>query len=150
MDSQSNASGGEQFDEQQQSEQQQAPQIVQQEPVYFPVDVVVFISMLPSNIRFTCQPQSTMECLLKLPSLELVFSTNRIDSSSAQTKLENIFANEGTDGLASASSTALNNSNEGGLNVTCSMTDFSLKFYNRLAIRAPFDARFFYNEQMSK
>ena len=26
------------------------------------------------------------------------------------------------------------NSEKGGLSVTCSMTDFSLKFYNRLAI----------------
>lgn len=53
---------------------------------YFPIDVVVFISMLPSSIRFTCQPQSTMECLLKLPSVEMVFSTNRLDEQ-AQSKL---------------------------------------------------------------
>jgi predicted transcriptional regulator len=45
----------------------------------FPLDVVVFVSMLPSSIRFTCQPQSTMECLLKLPTLEMVFSNNRIE-----------------------------------------------------------------------
>lgn len=41
------------------------------------------------------------------------------------------------------------NSNEGGLNLTCSLSDFSLKFYNRLAIRNPFDAKFFYNEHSS-
>lgn len=55
---------------------------------YFPVEVVVFVSMLPSCIRFTCLPQSTMECLLKLPTLELVFSTYKIDST-LQEKLYN-------------------------------------------------------------
>ena len=55
---------------------------------YFPVEVVVFVSMLPSSIRFTCQPQSTMECMLKLPTLELAFSTYKIDSQT-QDKLYN-------------------------------------------------------------
>lgn len=108
--------------------------------------------MLPSSIRFTCQPQSTMECLLKLPSLEMVFSTNRIDSN-AQAKLESFLNDErvmDSNGIGLAGTTTNFNSSEGGLNVTCSMTDFSLKFYNRLAIRNPFDMRFFYSEQMSK
>ena len=39
-----------------------------------------------------------------------------------------------------------NNTSEGGLSVTCSMTDFSLKFYNRLAIRNQMDPRVFYND----
>jgi hypothetical protein len=51
-----------------------------QTQVYFPVDVIVIISMLPSSIRFTCAPQSTMECLLKLPTIELVFSTKSLSS----------------------------------------------------------------------
>lgn len=143
------------YEDQDQQQQQQEIQLLQQEPVYFPVDVVVFISMLPSSIRFTCQPQSTMECLLKLPSLEMVFSTNRIDSTSgAQAKLESLLSDERL--MTSAGGTGIGgfgagfNSSEGGLNVTCSMTDFSLKFYNRLAIRNPFDMRFFYSEQMSK
>lgn len=38
---------------------------------------------------------------------------------------------------------------EGGLSVTCSMTDFSLKFYNRLAMRNNNDSRFHW-EQSSK
>ena len=59
------------------ADQQQNLQL--QEPAYFPVDVVVFISMLPSSVRFTCLPQSTMECLLKLPTIEMVFSTNRMN-----------------------------------------------------------------------
>ena len=51
----------------------------QETTAYFPIDVVVFVSMFPSSVRFTCLPHSTMECLLKLPSLEMIFSTNRLD-----------------------------------------------------------------------
>ncbi|TKC49630.1 hypothetical protein EI555_007878, partial [Monodon monoceros] len=39
----------------------------------FPVDVVVY----PSQIKFSCLPVSRVECMLKLPSLDLVFSSNR-------------------------------------------------------------------------
>ena len=104
-----------------------------------------------------------MECLLKLPSLEMVFSTNRIDGPT-QSRLENILnsvaeerenvfisetINNNQSSKAKMATSANLNSNEGGINVTCSMTDFSLKFYNRLAIRNPFDSRFFYNDQSS-
>ena len=51
----------------------------QKTTAYFPIVVVVFVSMFPSSVRFTCLPHSTMECLLKLPSLEMIFSTNRLD-----------------------------------------------------------------------
>ena len=43
--------------------------------IHFPIDFVVIISMLPSDIRFNCLPHSTMECLFKLPSIEMVFSS---------------------------------------------------------------------------
>lgn len=116
---------------------------------YFPVDVVVFVSMKPSAIRFTCMPQSTMECLLKLPSVEMVVSTSRIDSQT-QTKLENILKSEKPE---ISDEFFLSNSlsasyNDGGLNLTCSLSDFSLKFYNRLAIRNTID-RFYYNDTHS-
>ena len=45
----------------------------------FPVDVVVFIRVEPSIIRFNCLPVSKVECLLKVPALELVFSTKSSD-----------------------------------------------------------------------
>lgn len=45
----------------------------------FPVDVVVFIRVEPSIVRFNCLPVSRVECLLQVPSLELVFSTKRSD-----------------------------------------------------------------------
>uniref|UniRef100_A0AAQ6IKS7 Bridge-like lipid transfer protein family member 1 C-terminal domain-containing protein n=1 Tax=Anabas testudineus TaxID=64144 RepID=A0AAQ6IKS7_ANATE len=44
---------------------------------YFPVDVVVYVRVQPSQIRFSCLPMSRVECMLKLPSLDLVFSSNR-------------------------------------------------------------------------
>lgn len=37
---------------------------------------VLFVSQ-PSQIRFSCLPMSRVECMLKLPSLDLVFSSNR-------------------------------------------------------------------------
>ncbi|KAJ8281426.1 hypothetical protein GJAV_G00067550 [Gymnothorax javanicus] len=45
----------------------------------FPVDVVVYVRVQPSQIRFSCLPMSRVECMLKLPSLDLVFSSNRGD-----------------------------------------------------------------------
>lgn len=50
--------------------------------------------------------------------------------------------------LRSSVGAAPSTSNEGGLSLTCSMTDFSLKFYNRLGMRNNFDQRFFYTEQL--
>lgn len=95
----------------------------------------------------------------------MVFSTNRIDGptqsklenilSSVSEERENVFISETINNHQSSKNKSTNapaanlNSNEGGLNVTCSMTDFSLKFYNRLAIRNPFESRFFYNDQSS-
>ena len=46
----------------------------------FPVDVVVYLQVKPSLIRFTCLPVSRVECLLRLPSLDVVFSTKKADT----------------------------------------------------------------------
>ena len=43
----------------------------------FPVDVVVYFHMQPSTFRFSCLPVSRVECMLQLPSLDIVFSSNR-------------------------------------------------------------------------
>ena len=42
----------------------------------FPVDVVVVIRVQPSDIRFSCLPVSRVECMLRLPALDVVFSSN--------------------------------------------------------------------------
>ena len=43
----------------------------------FPVDVVVYLHVQPSVLRFSCLPVSRVECLLQLPSVELTFSSKR-------------------------------------------------------------------------
>lgn len=46
----------------------------------FPVDVIVYFHMKPSAFRFSCLPVSRVECMLQLPSLDIVFSSKRADS----------------------------------------------------------------------
>jgi len=55
----------------------------------FPVDVVVYIRIQPSFIRFTCLPVSRVECLLRLPSVDVVFSSTKadLDSSASDTSV---------------------------------------------------------------
>lgn len=38
---------------------------------------LAFCTFQPSQIKFSCLPVSRVECMLKLPSLDLVFSSNR-------------------------------------------------------------------------
>lgn len=45
----------------------------------FPVDVIVYFRMQPSILRFSCLPVSRVECLLRLPSVDLAFSSKRAD-----------------------------------------------------------------------
>lgn len=51
----------------------------------FPVDVIVYIRVQPSLVRFTCLPVSRVECLLRMPSLDVVFSTKKADSETGLT-----------------------------------------------------------------
>lgn len=46
----------------------------------FPVDVIVFFHMQPSTFRFSCLPASRVECMLQLPSLDIVFSSKRAET----------------------------------------------------------------------
>jgi hypothetical protein len=119
-------------------------QVVQQS--YFPVDVIVIVSIQPSTVRFTCLPHSTMECLLRLPTIDMVFSTK---SLSTLNQLSNIHSNSEEKKIFEKLNFNENDSanSGGGLSVTCCMTDFSLKFYNRLAIKETNDSRYLYNEQ---
>lgn len=78
----------------------------------FPVDVIVYFHMQPCTIRFSCQPVSRVECLLQLPSLNLVFSSKRAN--------DDIITEDNTaDGKLLTSSI-------GGLSVTGVLEDFSL------------------------
>ncbi|XP_038111246.1 transmembrane protein KIAA1109 isoform X3 [Culex quinquefasciatus] len=51
----------------------------------FPVDVVVYFHMQPSTFRFSCLPVSRVECMLQLPSLDIIFSSNRQEDEQPST-----------------------------------------------------------------
>ena len=65
----------------------------------FPVDVVVYVRIQPSLIRFTCLPVSRVECLLRLPSVDVVFSTKKADveasANAAETSPSNVRTKNG-------------------------------------------------------
>ena len=46
-----------------------------------PIDIVVFVCVQPSRMRFTCLPVSRVQCLIKIPSLDFVFSTQKKSDS---------------------------------------------------------------------
>ena len=89
-----------------------------------------------------------MECLLKLPTLEIVFSTCKIDSK-AQVKLLSSL-NEQENVLLRPSFTEeltqVRTVEKSGHSVTCNMSDLSFNFYNRLALENTNDAGFFYSD----
>lgn len=49
----------------------------------FPVDVIVYFHMKPSTFRFSCLPISRVECMLQLPSLDIIFSSKRQEESTS-------------------------------------------------------------------
>ncbi|KXJ79220.1 hypothetical protein RP20_CCG001952 [Aedes albopictus] len=79
----------------------------------FPVDVVVYFHMQPSTFRFSCLPVSRVECMLQLPSLDIIFSSNRQDDVPS-----NIGLSE------SDAKTA------GGLSVTGCLADFNVYIFH--------------------
>ncbi|KAL4704650.1 hypothetical protein ACJJTC_013434, partial [Scirpophaga incertulas] len=74
----------------------------------FPVDVIVHFHMQPSTFRFSCLPASRVECLLQLPSLQIIFSSKRA-----------------TDEEMSRPGVAM-----GGLSVTGCLADFSVYVFH--------------------
>ncbi|CAI9617533.1 unnamed protein product, partial [Staurois parvus] len=125
----------------------------------FPVDVVVYVRVQPSQIKFSCLPVSRVECMLKLPSLDLVFSSNRSDletlgsahpsdanignlsmPSGSKANLNKSGMTGSSSGLGSplgrtrhsSSQSDLTNSssNSSGLSFTACMSDFSLYVFH--------------------
>lgn len=80
----------------------------------FPVDVIVYFHMQPSTFRFSCLPVSRVECMLQLPSLDIVFSSKRADEE---------FETFGSD--FGSMNTAV-----GGLSVTGCLADFSVYIFH--------------------
>lgn len=54
----------------------------------FPVDVIVYFHMKPSTFRFSCLPVSRVECMLQLPSLDIIFSSKRQEDSTKDLKVK--------------------------------------------------------------
>lgn len=122
----------------------------------FPVDVIVYLHVQQSVLRFSCLPTSRVECLLQLPSVDLVFSSKRIEDelsdlnshSSPQCTSTNIFTHKRTQSATLPGSVTFGNkfghrrlgsdyrhhqgqdASIGGLSVTGYLADFSLYIFH--------------------
>ena len=77
----------------------------------FPVDVIVYFTLKPSTFRFSCLPVSRVECMLQLPSLDIIFSSKRQEENSTSDKDSKIHA-------------------VGGLSVTGCLADFNVYIFH--------------------
>ena len=85
----------------------------------FPIDVVVSLFIQPSVLLFTCLPTHPMECELRLPTVDVVFSSKRAlpdnipSSSTTENDSEQIIENSSS-----------------GLSFSLYMTDFEFNVYH--------------------
>ncbi|XP_036340077.1 transmembrane protein KIAA1109 isoform X3 [Rhagoletis pomonella] len=86
----------------------------------FPVDVIVYFHMQPSTFRFSCLPVSRVECMLQLPSLDIVFSSKR---SSDEDPGQQEHALDKT-------STEKDKMPAGGLSITGCLADFNVYIFH--------------------
>ncbi|CAM1304937.1 KIAA1109 (predicted) [Pycnogonum litorale] len=90
----------------------------------FPVDVIVYFRMQPSILRFSCLPTSRVECWLRLPSVDLVFSSKRGDEEPSCIKDQRSYS--GT----VPSNAVIGGLYTGGISVTACLADFSLHIFH--------------------
>jgi len=85
----------------------------------FPIDVVVSLFIQPSVLLFTCLPTHPMECELRLPTVDVVFSSKRAlsDNLSSSSTIEN-------------DSEQIIENSLGGLSFSLYMKDFKLNVYH--------------------
>ncbi|XP_043271443.1 transmembrane protein KIAA1109 isoform X4 [Venturia canescens] len=88
----------------------------------FPVDVIVYFHMQPSTFRFSCLPVSRVECMLQLPSLDIVFSSKRAEEDLTEFREFKATAAQST-GKEGGSAI-------GGLSVTGCLADFSIYIFH--------------------
>ncbi|KAF7987765.1 hypothetical protein HCN44_003628 [Aphidius gifuensis] len=101
----------------------------------FPVDVIVYFHMQPSTFRFSCLPVSRVECMLQLPSLDIVFSSKRADE---ELKEFNNYHGQQQEHQQqqqhyyyyNINNKDNNNSAIGGLSVTGCLADFSVYIFH--------------------
>ncbi|KNC30209.1 hypothetical protein FF38_06938 [Lucilia cuprina] len=92
----------------------------------FPVDVIVYFHMQPSTFRFSCLPVSRVECMLQLPSLDIVFSSKRSADEDNQNPLETNNTNTST----TAGEKDKDKTPQGGLSVTGCLADFNVYIFH--------------------
>ncbi|XP_051858980.1 transmembrane protein KIAA1109 homolog isoform X2 [Drosophila albomicans] len=86
----------------------------------FPVDVIVYFHMQPSTFRFSCLPVSRVECMLQLPSLDIVFSSKRSGDEEQQQQQQQ----------HNSQSHAEQPLPTGGLSVTGCLADFNVYIFH--------------------
>ncbi|XP_063234537.1 bridge-like lipid transfer protein family member 1 isoform X2 [Bacillus rossius redtenbacheri] len=98
----------------------------------FPVDVIVYFHMQPSTFRFSCLPVSRVECMLQLPSLDIVFSSKRaeeeLNSEFSELKMSQSPRSSSQDSYSSRFE--IPSSAVGGLSVTGCLADFSVYIFH--------------------
>jgi hypothetical protein len=97
----------------------------------FPVDVIVYFHVQPTVVRFCCLPVSRVECLLHLPSIDLVFSSKRSEEElqSGQYSPPK-FSKHGLKSYEKHSIESNPSMGSGGLSVTGCLADFSLYIFH--------------------
>ncbi|XP_015586515.1 uncharacterized protein KIAA1109 isoform X3 [Cephus cinctus] len=88
----------------------------------FPVDVIVYFHMQPSTFRFSCLPVSRVECMLQLPSLDIVFSSKRAEEELTEFRE---YKSTSAPSMAKEVGSAI-----GGLSVTGCLADFSVYIFH--------------------
>ena len=93
----------------------------------FPVDVIVYFHMKSNRFRFSCLPVSRIECMLTLPSLDLVFSSKRADADTVD-DLDTMETDRSKDSVPDMNDPMSNGG--GGLSVTGCLSDFSMHVFH--------------------
>ena len=98
----------------------------------FPVDVVVVFRVQPSDIRFSCLPVSRVECMLRLPALDVVFSSNARPARSSWQSPSRSFGKDSSRDRpdCSAASSSSYTFDNGGINVTICLSRFSFCIFH--------------------
>uniref|UniRef100_A0A915K7L7 Fragile site-associated protein C-terminal domain-containing protein n=1 Tax=Romanomermis culicivorax TaxID=13658 RepID=A0A915K7L7_ROMCU len=101
----------------------------QSETVYtmssFPVDVIIYMNIQSSNLRFVSQPHSMIECLLRLPQLKLVATSRKADSAIVPASSKSNYPKNRPEPEKCSE-----NSLSGGISITILLNDFCLFVYH--------------------
>lgn len=83
---------------------------------------ILIIIVITCYFRFSCLPVSRVECMLQLPSLDIVFSSKRAEEELIEFRE---YKSPGTQSTGKEASTAI-----GGLSVTGCLADFSVYIFH--------------------